>query len=63
MNKKIILLFLFFTIIPSVFAINLDIKKESSNEVMIYGVSKPVSFDLKITNLGGDENIRFYNLV
>jgi hypothetical protein len=63
MNKKIILLLLFSTIIPSVFAINLEVNKTSSDEAMIYGVDKPVSFNLKITNLGADDNLQFFNLV
>ena len=58
-----IIVLIFLLILHSVLALNLDVKKISSNEVMIFGVKEPVIFDLEITNNGADDNIKFYNLV
>ncbi len=63
MRKIFILTILTLLILPSVLAINLNIEKQSSNEVLILGLKMPAVFDLKITNLGPSDNFRFYNLV
>ncbi len=63
MKKMFISVLILLLILPSVLAINLEIKKTSSNEVMIFGIKEPVIFDLEITNNGADDNIKFYNLV
>lgn len=63
MKKEIILLVMVLLILPSVFAVNLKIEKQSSNEVLIIGLNQPVIFDLKITNLGTADNLEFYNLL
>ena len=56
--------FLFlFLILPSVFAINIKVEKESSNEVWVSDLDKPIFFDLKITNFGSSDSFSFYNLL
>ncbi len=45
---------------PTMFALNLDIKKTSANEVIIKGLDKPAIFSLQIKNYGADENVIFY---
>lgn len=61
--KKIITLLLILLVLPTIFAINVNVEKTSSDEVMIYGISSPVSFDLEIKNLGASDDFGFYNLV
>ena len=56
-------LFLALLIIPSVFALNIKIEKNSDNEVMVLGAGKPVVFNLSITNLGDSNSLEFYNLL
>ena len=63
MKKTIIFFMLAIFVLPSIFALNLKVEKTSSNEVMIADLNKPAVFDLKITNLGADDHIEFYNLV
>lgn len=48
-------------IIPLISAVNLDIEQISENEVMIRGLEMPAIFNLKIKNLGNDDNLMFYN--
>jgi len=60
--KKIILLFLMLLLIlPAVLSLNLEIEKQSSNEVMILKLNEPAVFDLKITNKGPGQDIMFYS--
>lgn len=63
MNKTIICLFLLVLIIPSTLAIDLDIQKQSSDEIYIPDIGRPIKFDLKITNNGETDNFNFHNLV
>ena len=63
MRKRVILLFMVLLIIPSVLAINLEVEKPDSNEVIIAGINKPAVYDLEITNLGLADNFRFDNLL
>lgn len=60
--KKILLLFILLTL-PLTLAINLEVEKQSSGEVMIAELDHPVVFDLKIKNLGQSDNFEFYNLL
>ena len=55
------LLFLFAA--PSVLAIDLDVQKQSSGEVLVIGTGKPVVFDLEIRNNGEGDDFEFYNLL
>jgi hypothetical protein len=61
--KKLYVIILALLLIPSVFALNLQIEKQSSNEVLIPELNKPVIFDLNIKNLGASDTIEFYNLL
>lgn len=63
MKKLITLILLSLLILPSIFAANLEIKKVSSNEVMISEIENPAVFDLQIKNLGSSDNFEFYNLL
>ncbi len=63
MKKALFFFLMVLLMLPSIMAIELEVKKQSSNEVWIYGLEKPVFFDLKITNLGESESISFYNLL
>lgn len=61
--KKIFASLFLLLILPSVSALNLNIEKQSSDEVMIAGLDQPAVFNLQITNLGEGTNIEFYNLL
>ena len=61
--KKIFALLIALLILPMVLAINVNVEKQSSGEVLIAGLKSPVVFDLKITNSGPADNFEFYNLV
>ena len=51
-----------FFLIPTIFSLDLKIEKIGMDESLIMDLPKPAEFHLKITNLGPDENIHFYNL-
>ncbi len=61
--KKIFLgLIIIFLLTPSlVSAIDLRIEPQSDDVAIIYGLSQPAIFDLKITNKGSSDNFMFYN--
>ena len=61
--RKIYLLIFSLILIHSVLALNLNVEKKSSDEVMIAGLNEPVEFELEITNLGESDNFEFYNLL
>jgi len=62
MRKEVIALSIFLMILsPVMAAMTLEINKTSSNEVMIYDLNEPATFDLTITNLGPAENLLFYS--
>src|SRR3990167_11374380 len=67
MKKMFVLVFLFFAgiflTVSLVSAINLKVEKISSSEAWVLDLDKPVSFDLKITNLGSSDSFSFYNLL
>ena len=42
-------------------AVSLSIEKQADDVAMIYGLSQPAVFDLKITNNGAGDNFMFYN--
>lgn len=63
MRKVIYLFCLALLIIPSVYALNLDVKTNSTNVVMIRDINQPAVFNLQIKNLGQGENVKFYNLL
>ena len=61
--KKILLSVIMLLILPSLFAIGLEIEKTSSNEVMILGINQPAIFDLQIKNINQSGSFQFYNLL
>jgi hypothetical protein len=61
MKKMVLLLFAFLLVAPFAFAFDLEIEKQSANEVMILGLNEPAIFDLKISSIGSSENIMFYS--
>jgi hypothetical protein len=61
MKKMVLLLFMFFLIAPFVLAMNLEVEKQSTNEVMILGLNEPAVFDLKIKSVGSPEDVMFYS--
>ena len=50
-------------LLPLASAINLNIEKRESNEIIIQGINQPATFNFKITNLGASDNLQFYNLL
>jgi len=60
MNKTIIPIILAFILIASVSALDINVQKKSSGEVMILGLDKPAVFNLSITNHGPADNLMFY---
>ena len=63
MKRALIFVLLLLAVIPAVLAINLNVVKTSSDEVMVADLNKPAEFNLNITNLGSATNIEFYNLL
>jgi len=63
MKKIFVSIILFLMIFPSILALNLNIEKQSSNEVMIAELKNAVIFNLKITNIGASDNFEFYNIL
>ncbi|MGA2130038.1 MAG: hypothetical protein ABSG05_00265 [Candidatus Pacearchaeota archaeon] len=61
MKKWFFLIALIF-ILPNILAINIQVAKNSQNEVLIADSGQPVTFDLNITNLGLSDNFQIYNL-
>ncbi|MCH8170990.1 MAG: hypothetical protein IIB07_07665 [Bacteroidetes bacterium] len=61
--KKIWLFILLLLILPSVLAIDLEVEKLSSNEVIISELSQAATFDLSITNNEGSGVFTIYNLL
>ena len=60
--KKVFFLIALMILIPSVLAINVEVQKNSQNEVLIADLNKPVVFDLSIKNNQMSDNFEFYNL-
>lgn len=63
MEKKLFLLVLILLVLPTIMSLELKVEKQSSDEVLIAELRGPATFDLRITNLDGADNIRFYNLL
>lgn len=58
--KKYIILLAIILILPSIFAINLNVEKQSSDEVMILGLNDSAVFSLDITNNGSSDSFNIY---
>lgn len=61
--KKVALLIFAIFLLPSLLAIDLNIEKTSSNEVVIRGINQPAIFTLNITNLEASGSFSIYNLL
>ena len=58
--KKVFLILLLALLLPNILAINIDVNKISSDEVMILDLSTPTTFNLEITNKGVSDSFSFY---
>lgn len=58
--KKIFVLLFVLLILPTVFAVNLNVEKQSSDEVLILGSNNPAIFDLSVTNNGATDDFLIY---
>ena len=61
--KKIGLLVAFLLIFPLVFAIELKVTKQISEEVLVLGVENPAVFNIQIKNSGQTDDFEFFNLL
>ena len=61
--KKILFFVFALLLIPSILAINVDVQKQSSNEVIIRGVEIPATFELNVKNSGASDHFMFYSYV
>ena len=61
--RKIIFFVLLLLSLSLVSAVNINIQKLSSDEVLVIDTNEPVIFDLDITNNGQSGNFEFYNVV
>ncbi len=60
MKKNLLpLILVIILILPFISAINLEIEKQSKDEVIIYELDKPAVFELKVTNLGNTDTFKF----
>ena len=63
MRKNIAILMLLVLVIQPILAIDLEINKISSSDVLIYGLNNEATFELEITNNERTNNFEFYNLL
>lgn len=63
MKKVILLSLLAVFILPTIFALNLNVQTNTTSAVLITGVNEPAVFNLQITNLGPSDNFHIYNLL
>ena len=61
MKKMLIVLTILF-VIPSVFAINIDVEKQATGQVLIRELNNDVVFNVTIINSGSQDTFEFYNL-
>ncbi len=60
MKRALSTLIIMLLVLPSIFALNMDVEKTSQNEVMVLGLNEPARFDLKLKNYGAEDNLIFY---
>ena len=60
MKKYFAFIFALAFLIPTVFAVNLDVQKLSENEVLIVGLDVPTTLNFNVTNLGSTDRFSFY---
>ncbi len=58
--KRLLIILILLVVVPSLFALNLEVEKTSKNEVMIIGLNEPARFDLTLKNYGPEDNLVFY---
>lgn len=63
MKKILILFIIMLLVLPAISAINLEVEKNATKDIMIFGINEPVMFDLKVKNLGEADSFRFDNLL
>lgn len=61
MKKIFPLVIILLLIFPLISSTNVQVEKQSDDEVMIVDANIPAIFKLKVTNLGTEDNILFYN--
>ncbi len=61
MKKIFLVMIISILVLSLVSAVDLKIEKQSDDVAMIYGLSQPAVFDLKITNQGSGDSFIFYN--
>lgn len=59
--KKILFFILAFLLIPSVFAINIEVTKQSSKEIIVRNAENPAIFGVDVKNNGPDDDFMFYS--
>ena len=60
MKKQILIILAILMILPIVLAIDVNVEKQSTNEVMIVDVGEPAIVDLMVTNNGETDSFLFY---
>lgn len=63
MKKVILLTLLAVFIIPTIFALNVNVQTNTTSAVVITHVNEPAVFNLQITNMGPSDNFHLYNLL
>ncbi len=63
MKRTLSILLMVIAIFPLISAINLDVKKLNSENVLVKGLPSNLKVNLSVTNLEKDANFRFYNLI
>ena len=63
MKKIIFLALLILLITPLVLAINVEVEKQSTGEILIVEFNNPIVFNLSITNLESSDDFEFFNLL
>lgn len=63
MKKEIILICLAVLLLPSIFALNLNVQQNNTNLTFVKGIGQPVRFSIQVLNNGAADNFKIYNLV
>jgi len=58
--RKILAILFVMVLLPFVIAVNLNVEKLSSNEVLIKGLSESTNYKLSVTNNGNSDILSFY---
>jgi hypothetical protein len=63
MKKVFLLSLLAIFVLPTIFALNVNVQTNTTNAVLITSVNEPVVFNLQIQNLGPSDDFYIYNLL